>query len=482
MSGTAPISQYAVFKPLELLGPDQAAKIVTASDVEDALRKRVAGLDLSDSYVSSVPFAEFHPANNEAPHPSRVPQEVFSILSKNPAVAEKVRRALLAEIARGGAIRWVGADPTLSLSDTVPPPYSVPVAPDADLFGTTDDARRLLRAMPPVFPEKLNGKSVNGTSVNVVIVDAGLDKTMFGPGRPGHYAGGWKLDPLGPGLPDPPYPGMARGNASLHAMMMAECVLAIAPEVRIFDFPMIPPPKIYDILSFVSAADRAYENLLQDIAWFRGNNWFPGPWILVNAWAVYDRRSEGSQLGDYTQNLAFGGKHWFIRQVEAAAAAGIDIVFCSGNCGQVCPDGRCGPDDYGPNRSIWGANAHRDVLTVGAVRVDGLWAGYSSEGEGAAGPNLNPQKPDLCAPAQFIGTSGLYPTNTGTSAASGIAAGVVAALRTRWPDQVAVTPAALRDKLTAAANQTAGAGWNRYLGHGILDAAKAYADMLAAFP
>ena len=89
-----------------------------------------------------------------------------------------------------------------------------------------------------------------------------------------------------------------------------------------------------------------------------------------------------------------------------------DIIFCAGNCGGACPDGRCGPNDFGPGRGIWGANAHPSVLTVGAVRTDTSWIGYSSEGPGPGRPPLNKlanQKPDLCAPSHYVEPGGDIP-------------------------------------------------------------------------
>jgi hypothetical protein len=203
----------------------------------------------------------------------------------------------------------------------------------------------------------------------------------------------------------------------------------------------------------------------------------------MNAWAVFDRRSEGVHLGEYTENLGPGGvpPHHFIRVIEHIAIYNLDIVFCAGNCGEVCPDDRCGPDDYGPGRSIWGANAHRDVLTAGAVRVDQMWPGYSSEGPGPT-PHLQREKPDLCAPTQFVGTAGRYPPSAGTSASAGVAAGIVCALRSdaRW-DQTNVSPNALKQILNDMAVPP-GPGWNPYLGCGILDAYAAYQRLLVLFP
>ena len=147
-----------------------------------------------------------------------------------------------------------------------------------------------------------------------------------------------------------------------------------------------------------------------------------------------------------------------------------DIVFAAGNCGQFCPNERCHPDFTGPGRSINGANALAQVLTVGAVRTDKLWLGYSGQGPGIAG--MAHDKPDLCAPSQFENEEDAG-SNTVTSAACGLAAGAVALLRTKWRCS-AVGPGALRDALRHTAAQPYGpAGWQDRTGYGILDLAAA---------
>ena len=223
--------------------------------------------------------------------------------------------------------------------------------------------------------------------------------------------------------------------------------------------------------------------MLKHIVFLRQHPKFKGPWVLVNAWAIYDRRSEPPPfLGDYTENLGLFGAHPhpFIRRIEHAAGQHLDIVFSAGNCGEVCPDGRCGPDDYGRGRSIWGANAHRAVLTAGAVRVDGNWLGFSSEGPGPT-PHLYANKPDLCTPAQFVGTSGLYPPDTGTSCSAAVAAGAVSLLRSQW-NQSVVPPQILKLILNDTARQTDGSGWNQWFGNGIMDLKAAYDVLAANFP
>jgi subtilisin family serine protease len=191
--------------------------------------------------------------------------------------------------------------------------------------------------------------------------------------------------------------------------------------------------------------------------------------VLVNAWAVYDRRTENPS-GDYTDNRS----HPFHALIAEADANGMDVVFAAGNCGQFCPSGKCGPNDRGPGNSILGANSYESVLTVGAVRSDTMWLGYSSQGPGQ--PNLATAKPDLCAPSQFREDGDAYTVNTGTSASAALAAGVIAALRSKW-DSRQVSPYDLRRVLNQTARPAGGAGSESRFGSGILNAAEAYREL-----
>ena len=148
-------------------------------------------------------------------------------------------------------------------------------------------------------------------------------------------------------------------------------------------------------------------------------------WVICNAWAVFDPSLESPEV-PYANNPL----HPVARRLTWLELLCEDIVFAAGNCGQFCPNDRCHPDYTGPGRSINGANALGQVLTVGAVRTDRLWLGYLGQGPGIA--RMAQEKPDLCAPSQFANEDDAGP-NTGTSAACGLAAGAVALLRTKWP-------------------------------------------------
>jgi hypothetical protein len=222
---------------------------------------------------------------------------------------------------------------------------------------------------------------------------------------------------------------------------------------------------------FVSTAQAAYANLIHEIQLRRGLPDWSGPWVLVNAWGIFDTATDPS--GSYTENKETHGHPMINLLSRAVQQHRLDIIFAAGNCGQCCPSRRCGGLDRGPGHGIWGANAHPMVMTVGAVRSDETWVGFSSQGPGPE--RLAIQKPDLCAPAQFCESNDASALSSGTSAACAMTAGVVAALRgnPKW-DQATVTPAALKSALIASARKPLGpAGWDNRLGFGIIDAAAA---------
>lgn len=475
--------QYVVFNetPLrEFLGkqqerpadvPDERRLPLTAADIKRVLAALFEGIELEQV---SVPLVTFVPGDD--PCVLEPTQGVFAVTTDGPDAARRFQ-AVLDQVNKDVAnkdamLLRVGVDPAVALSE-----YSVPVAPGADAIGTWQDALDLINA------QTLADKDLYGEGVNIVVVDAGFDKSILD-GTPAIFGGGWQIDPGDPQLPPSLPPGMTTGPDGLHGMMIVNNILALAPRARIFDVPLIRPPKIGDILSFMDLAEETYRRILEDIPKLADDCGISGQWVFVNAWTIYDRRSElPDHLGEYTENIGQGGApHPFIARMRDVTRR-YDVVFCAGNCGEVCPDERCGANDFGPGRSIWGAAAYQRVLSVGAVRVDGAWCGYSSEGPGPY-QHLSYQKPDFCAPSQFDSARGGFPMSSGTSAAAAVAAGVVAALRSEpaW-DQGTVRPEDLQESLNSSAQRpTSTTGWDPKIGWGILDAAAAYQDLLTFFP
>ncbi len=327
------------------------------------------------------------------------------------------------------------------------------------LFGTRMEASALIGK--PYLHR--NGVDLKGRNVNVVVIDQGVHAASI----PGNYVTGWTRDGQAPGTGD------VRG----HGMMIVRSILDVAPHARIFDCPLIPraprgvPPKIEDLPIFLGHAKAAWLIVLWSIFLWKIFKTHPGPWVIVNAWAAYDRKTEFPK-GAYTNNPL----HFFNRAMDLAHLFGHDVIFCAGNCGTFCPDFRCGIGDRGPCESILGANSHPKVITMSAVRSDATWLGFSSEGPGQ--PALDMCKPDLCAPSQFCEVDDAFLGNIGTSAATAVAAGVVAALREKW-DSSAVDPGAMKQVLIDTARKIEGPAWNGRVGHGVIDAENAHKRLLS---
>jgi hypothetical protein len=348
--------------------------------------------------------------------------------------------------------------------------YFCPANLNQLLFGNRGAAGQITHA------PFLKQQGLTGNGVNIVVIDTGFDRTLVR-----NFGGGWGQNGIKPGA-------TTRG----HGLMIVRNIQDAAPDAIFWDLPLIPL-LIDNVNAFIATAVAALRRVVAAITSAPQS----GPWVLVNAWAIFDRASE-YPLGEYTQNTQIGG-HPFNNLVGWAVANGIDFVFGAGNCGQFCPDRRCGVTDYGPGSSIWGANSHRDVLTLGAVRTDVRWLGNSSQGPGQ--PLLGVSKPDLCAPSNFrddantftgntdepwVGNTGSpYIANTGTSAACGLSAGIVAALRGMWGPHTVAAGSTTAGALVTRLNNSAScppAGWDPQLGNGIIDAEAAYENLNLSFP
>jgi subtilase family protein len=322
------------------------------------------------------------------------------------------------------------------------------------LFGDLDLALMQMRAAAAA------NRGAYGKDVNVVIIDQGINKDVLGKRFSGaKFVGGWATPEFGKGGPLGPYnlippgawPDDGLGPRVTHGTKMASLVLAVAPQANIIDIAMLPS-HILDLGSFLSWALAVYLELLVQIPLIQKlNTAYSGPWVLNNSWAVYDLSQDifppfyGSDPG-----------HLLNQVVALLPSLGIaDVVFAAGNCGQFCPDPRCGAAQVGPARSIYGVAALKDVLTVAAVRSDEIWLGYSSQGP--SGPNFASTKPDLCAPSQFAAADDWDRSFTGTSTACALTTGAIAAKRSLVSPSV-LSPPALRAYAVAKArlvvNQT----------------------------
>jgi len=370
------------------------------------------------------------------------------------------------------AVRAAPADPAeaarvetslpLSAARSIPIPKTSwnPSTSPVSRFGTARDAMRLIGAgwtdgrIGQVDPDR------DGDGVNVVIVDVGFSRAYLEGICPGFRYGGGFVDRE----PERPAPGAFRDvegkPGDWHGNMIARNVLRLAPRARLYDAPLLPS-RVANVESFTEDAELLFEAIRDAVA---GGLRADEPWIIVNAWAVADTIAEWDARGPrYTDDRAHPFNALLIEM-----SARFDLLFAAGNFGAYAPDPFSGVYDRGNGRSIKGANALPEVLTVGAVTTSGEWIGAASHGYGpaglaaAGGPN---EKPDIAAPAWFGEDADRGLVSSGTSAACGLAAGLLAALRTRRPE---TPPAEMFDLLRAAAVNRGGEVWNGRTGHGML--------------
>jgi len=103
-------------------------------------------------------------------------------------------------------------------------------------------------------------------------------------------------------------------------------------------------------------------------------------------------------------------------------------------------------------------------MAVGACNMNEQFVGDSSEGPAA----LDSKKPDFCSISNF---RGYFASDTGTSAACPVAAGVVALLKQAKPS---LTQEQAKVVLKDTAKNIGSSGWDQYSGSGIIQARAAY--------
>ena len=287
--------------------------------------------------------------------------------------------------------------------------------------------------------QNLHAGGGRGQGVKIVVVDTGIDGTQI------NVAGGYN-----------PRPGVSPGSAGPdHGTMVAFDALIAAPNAMIFDYALLQSSGT-SWVGFLSDAIRAFAEIMVD------HLQNPGPRVVINSWGMYDTDAD-APVGN-PQNYSRNPQHPFNQIVGALTGSGADVVFAAGNCGSTCPDNRCGANNRAPGNSIVGANSHPDVICVAAVTNDDDLLGYSSEGPGG----LSAQTPDISGFSHFIG-SGVFPFDSGTSAACPVVGGVVAALRST-SDLRNLNPAQMKARLLNSARSIHGTGWSPQYGWGIVDA------------
>ncbi len=259
----------------------------------------------------------------------------------------------------------------------------------------------------------LAAKGLTGDRVAIGVMDNGINLAFLTSalGWPPTLdtANSWNLPGSG---------GAAGAYPTNHGSMCAFDALIAAPKVTLVDFAIMSGTggKISDALA-------AYSQVRSSWASGGGLSQYNAV-VLSNSWSIMNPASDfpPGNPGRYVDNP----NHPFNLMVGAVVRAGVDVVFCAGNCGADCPDSRCG----GTTGSIVGANALTDVLTIAGCDTTGDRVGYSSQGPSIAG--MYQEKPDVTAYTHFLGSQafGAGSADSGTSAACPVAAGCVAAINT----------------------------------------------------
>ena len=308
---------------------------------------------------------------------------------------------------------------------------------------------------------ELAAGGMDGHGVALAVVDSGMNVTELERlGRAPHLdaAGSWT-------------PALASTQPGKHPVghgtMCAFDAGIAAPEATLLDYAVLLSPRsgTSGVQGLLSDAVLAYSHLLAQMQALPAGC---QSLVVTNSWGLFSPASD-ARVGS-ASNYSDNPTHPFNVIVASLVNAGADVVFAAGNCGRDCPDPRCGFGDLPP---ICGANSHPRVICVAGVDVRRRRVGYSSQGPG----RLSPEKPDVCAFTHFTG-SGVYGAHpdAGTSAACPVAAGVIAAVRSRHPPG-SVAADQLRELVQRTADPPDGQGFNFDHGWGTINARRLAAEL-----
>lgn len=352
-------------------------------------------------------------------------------------IADEEPAAMLALSSRSDVV-GVYSDPAIETSL---------ICPGDAALGTDSDVGNLLSV------GQLHAAGMDGSGVHVAIVDTGINLAhMQGKGRTQTVDASLSSTPAGVST----LPGQ---HPVGHGTMCAYDTGIAAPKSTLLDHAVLlsqtSGPTVMSGL--LSDAISSYGVLL---GMMLAPSNPPRRLVVNNSWGMFDPNWDFpvGHPGNYSDNAL----HPFNVIVASLEAAGADILFAAGNCGRDCPDGRCA---FGTARSICGANSHPSVLSVAGVDTTKARVGYSSQGPG----RLSNQKPDLSAYTHFLGSEafGSGSADGGTSAACPVAAGVVAAIRTKHSPS-SLSPAQLRALIQRTAEDRGGVGFDHDFGWGIV--------------
>lgn len=299
---------------------------------------------------------------------------------------------------------------------------------------------RCLLGVQPVWD-----RGSRGQNVFVGIIDEGIDGSVY------PVVGGFARATAGR------QPGSA--PVTSHGSMCAADVLVAAPAASLYDYPFLGVPRSGGALQMFQAV---LDQRRRDGT----------PHLTSNSYGFVGVPPKAQ----FPRHEVWDIDHPVHRKVREVVVSGAPCLFAAGNCGQDCPSGNCHVSGIGPGKSIHASNSLEEVITVAAVNSRHERIGYSSQGEGM----FARRKPDISAYSHFNGNlgpgrpAGGTSFDNGTSAACPVAAGVGAILLGAFPN---ASPAELKKALIDGAASIGQPGWDRDYGHGVVNAASAYAAL-----
>ncbi|QIS22536.1 S8 family serine peptidase [Nocardia terpenica] len=348
---------------------------------------------------------------------------------------------VIAALLQSGAVTGVFADPAIQ---------PVLTCGGSPAVGTWHDVESRLHVTD------LAAAGLNGTGVALAIVDTGINAAQVDKVRGGNIGIDAKRSWNPQGVT-----GTAGQFPVDHGSMCAFDAMIAAPSATFLDIPVLRSTRQggSTMDGMLSDALAAYAHLRTVLA---DQPQATRALVVSNSWGMFSPEWDYpvGQPGNYSDNP----NHPFNVIVGSLESAGADILFAAGNCGRDCPDSRCNF----PNKPITGANSHPDVLSIGGVDINDQRVGYSSQGPG----RLADRKPDVCTYTHYLGSTvfGATDPDTGTSAACPTAAGLIAALRTKY-SAAAVPPAKLRSIVQQTAKHHGTTDFDYDYGYGVAEAA-----------
>jgi len=411
---------------------------------------------VTPAVATTLPGVEVDPSFSPVQVPAVFPTEPGFALSLSHAVRFSMIPEQSTYLVRGtipdeesaqrSATATAYANPNVVGLFSDPQIASTIVCPGDPAVGDEADVARLLDV------KRLADAGMDGDGVFVSVVDTGVNLDYLrGKGRKVRYSGRRSWTPAG--VPTAPFQ-----HPVDHGTMCAYDVGIGAPDARLLDYAVLlsRTPGATAMAGLLSDAVAAYGRLLQLMSepGYRARGM-----VVTNSWGMFSPFWDFpvGHPGNYSDNPA----HPFNIVVASLESAGADILFAAGNCGRDCPDSRC---EF-QARPICGANSHPKVLSIAGIDTTKRRVGYSSQGPG----RLDSRKPDVSAYTHFTGSVVFDPDpDGGTSAACPVAAGVVAAIRSRHPASK-ISPADLRSLIFKTADDLGGMGWDFDHGWGAID-------------